>query len=227
MSRLLACLTFLFALFATVVSANTEKVIFITPLPAKTPAASSLIQQLSGSTLTPSNTSVRTSLPVTFPSEDRSYGLEHWYLLRNLRSKQRYEVRICWAATQPTDFSLEVFELDEILRDPKLLLSVGEFGAGDQGTASAASIDNQPGSILGLRIRATADFFTTNQTLMHDPPPVDVDIILDPYLANIFPASLLPTAVYILVLAVVGWYVSGAVWSFLQNTVHTDKSHVD
>jgi hypothetical protein len=32
---------------------------------------------------------------------------------------------------------------------------------------------------------------------MRHPQPVDVDIILDPYLANIFPASLLPTAIYI------------------------------
>lgn len=226
MNRLLACLTFLFA-FATAVFANTEKVIFIAPPSAKVPPSLQIAQQLEQTALTPYNTTVRSSLPVAFPSPDLSFGREHWYLLRRLRSKQRYEVRICWSATQPTDFSLKVFEIDEILRDEQLLSSAGQSGLQDLGANAAFYISDQTESILALRIQATADFFTVNQTLMRYPPPVDVDIILDPYLANIFPASLVPTAIYILLLAVTGWYVSGVVWSLIRNTVRSGKSHPD
>ena len=46
--------------------------------------------------------------------------------------------------------------------------------------------------MLFLRVRAAADFFTTNKELMSSPPPVDVDLILDPYVSNVFPRSLGP-----------------------------------
>jgi len=71
--------------------------------------------------------------------------------------------------------------------------------------------------VLFLRVRAAADFFTTNKNLMSNPPPVDVDLILDPYVFNVFPRSLAPTAVYIIVLACTGWLVSGAIWKFLRS----------
>lgn len=47
---------------------------------------------------------------------------------------------------------------------------------------------------------------------MQQPPLVDVEIILDPYVANIFPESLLPTAAYIVILAVVSFFLSGTLW---------------
>ncbi|KAI9781663.1 MAG: hypothetical protein M1835_004259 [Candelina submexicana] len=56
-----------------------------------------------------------------------------------------------------------------------------------------------------------------NQTLMKNVPPVDVDIILDPYLLNIFPKSLVPTAGYIAILAIVSWFVSGWIWERLRK----------
>jgi hypothetical protein len=73
------------------------------------------------------------------------------------------------------------------------------------------------GSILFLHVRAAADFFSSNATLMQHPPEVNVDIILDPYLANVFPASLLPTATYIIALAIGAWYLSKIVWNRLQR----------
>ena len=78
--------------------------------------------------------------------------------------------------------------------------------------------------MLFLRVRAAADFFTTNKDLMSRPPPVDVDLILDPYVFNIFPRSLGPTAAYIVALAFVAWIVSGAAWKFLQTDAAT-KAH--
>jgi hypothetical protein len=52
------------------------------------------------------------------------------------------------------------------------------------------------------------------------------DLVLDPYLLNIFPQSLLPTAAYIVVLAVASWFLSGFAWSKLQLFVQR-KQHVD
>ena len=81
-------------------------------------------------------------------------------------------------------------------------------------------------SLLFLRIQAAADFFTTNKTLMSEPPPVDIDIILDPYLVNIFPQSLLPTAGYIVVLAIGSWFLSSYIWKHLRPASPA-KKHAD
>lgn len=60
-------------------------------------------------------------------------------------------------------------------------------------------------SILFLRISAAADYFTVNKTLMQDPEPVLVDIILDPFIWNVLPRTLAPTVVYIVFVAVGSW----------------------
>lgn len=48
---------------------------------------------------------------------------------------------------------------------------------------------------------------------MQDVPPVAVDLILDPFLWNVFPRSLVPTAGWIgvvsLVALVVAWWIAG------------------
>lgn len=75
-----------------------------------------------------------------------------------------------------------------------------------------------------MRVRAAADFYTSNKELMSSPPPVDVDLILDPYVFNIFPRSLGPTAVYIVVIAVGAWFISGYIWKLLQPAA-SEKPH--
>lgn len=83
---------------------------------------------------------------------------------------------------------------------------------------------------LFLRISAAADYFTTNLTLMQNVPPVNVDIsekasartdstvadpigpVLDPFLLNAFPRSLLPTAGYLVLIAIGAWYLSEFIW---------------
>ena len=72
-------------------------------------------------------------------------------------------------------------------------------------------------STLFLQVYAAADYYTMNQSMMQNPPPVFVDIILDPYLFNIVPRSLLPTAVYIIILAVGGWYIAKYISAFIQS----------
>jgi len=77
-----------------------------------------------------------------------------------------------------------------------------------QDMKSKNTYDNDLSSVLFLEIYAAADYYTTNKTLMEHVPPVFVDIILDPYIFNVFPRSLLPTAAYIILLAIGGWYLS-------------------
>lgn len=43
---------------------------------------------------------------------------------------------------------------------------------------------------------------------MKDPPPVLVDLILDPYLYNVLPQSLVPTVCYIVIVSIVSWFVA-------------------
>lgn len=62
-----------------------------------------------------------------------------------------------------------------------------------------------------------------NQSMMENPPPVFVDIILDPYLFNIFPRSLLPTAMYIIILAIGGWYLAKYISALIQTIGQLDK----
>lgn len=87
-----------------------------------------------------------------------------------------------------------------------------EGGADDRGSKVNASPHGADGerksSVLLLRIIAAADYFIDSSELMRKPPPVLVDLILDPYLYNVVPQSLLPTAVYIVILAVVTWFVA-------------------
>lgn len=81
---------------------------------------------------------------------------------------------------------------------------------------SASSAETKP-SVLFLRVFAAADYYTLDQSLMENVPPVLVDIILDPYIFNVFPTSLLPTAGYILVVALASWFLSEHVWQIMRK----------
>lgn len=75
---------------------------------------------------------------------------------------------------------------------------------------------------------------------MEYPPAVDVDIsmphlshhastpltslVLDPFILNILPRSLAPTAVYITFVALVAWILSGYIYRWLLS-VTIDPSH--
>lgn len=74
-------------------------------------------------------------------------------------------------------------------------------------------------SVLFLRVRAAADYFTTNEALMRNVEPVAVDLILDPFLWNVFPRSLVPTAGWIVVVAIVAVFVARWVAAELGRVV--------
>jgi hypothetical protein len=58
-------------------------------------------------------------------------------------------------------------------------------------------------------VDAAADYYSLDDGLMATVPPVAVDIILDRYILNIFPQSLLSTGLYLILVAVGAWFLSG------------------
>lgn len=66
-----------------------------------------------------------------------------------------------------------------------------------------------PSSVLYLQILAKTAYFSPNASRMLNPDPVDVELILDPFLLNVLPESLLPVVAMIVLVAVAGWFLSG------------------
>ena len=79
-------------------------------------------------------------------------------------------------------------------------------------------------SVLFLRVRAAVDYFSPDEALMQDVPLVAVDLILDPFLWNVFPRSLLPTAGWIGVVAVVAIVVARWVAKELGRVINDAKA---
>ncbi|KAK6436273.1 hypothetical protein LTR95_007533 [Oleoguttula sp. CCFEE 5521] len=221
--KLLGCVALVFA-WAVTALANTEKVIFLAPPSIGLSDDSLSLAALQLSTITPEKFTLGTDIKVDFPTQDSPNGLDHWYLLRTLNAGQRYELRVCWAAVQPTAFQIDTYEITEVFDTPDLIQKLALYAEQPDRRTNDTTIASTPDgkeSLLFLRMQAAADFFTTNKTRMLDPPPVDIDLILDPYIWNVFPQSLGPTAVYIVVLAIGGWYASGKVWRHLVSSEPT------
>lgn len=120
---------------------------------------------------------------------------------------------------QPTSFDLETYTLPATIDDPSLLSSISRFSSARLESADNVAIPpvrNRRGSkkheptgqeasesVLFLRILAAADYYTTNKELMENVTPVVVDLILDPFLGNVFPKSLVPTACWGVVIGIV------------------------
>ena len=201
----------------TLVAANVEKIIFIAPEAINIPQKQPNILNVHVESVNPKTPSLRRELPAAFPSPDYPEGIEAWFLLDGLRQYQRYEVRICWAATvrdvlqrqhclhiffnhvspnpqyiaknslryiqQPTSFVLGTFTLPEVSDHPALNESLTTFSLAQQSAinsrvskAPKAAPRDEIVSALFLRITAAADYFSANETLMENVPPVNVDI---------------------------------------------------
>ncbi|KAM0192643.1 hypothetical protein ACHAPI_008227 [Fusarium lateritium] len=213
--------------------ANAEKTIFTAPASIPIPEQKPSLADLRLPALTPDASQIRTNISRVFPSEPKHYasGAATWVLLDNLNPGQRYEFRVCWAAIQPTGFELNVYEVDTVWQTPELIQSLAgyAFSRQDQET----ELHEEPpregererdASLLLLHIKASADYFTDDVALMKDPPPVLVDLILDPYLFNVVPRSLVPTAGYIVLISVVAWFVAGFIATKLQIIAITDNA---
>lgn len=96
--KLPGSLTSLFALLVASALANTEKAIFTAPEAVTSTDSGPTLDILRLQTLSHTDHTLRTSLNVVFPSEEAPQGSDHWFLLRDLNPRQRYELRVCWAA---------------------------------------------------------------------------------------------------------------------------------
>ncbi|KAF8864462.1 hypothetical protein BDZ45DRAFT_737465 [Acephala macrosclerotiorum] len=217
---------------------NTEKAIFLGPSSLNLPAEHPTLEDLQLEALSPHHWSLRTHIEAKFPTHSSKYGKPSWYLLHGLQEGERYEVRICWAATQPTSFRLETYDLSTVFETPELIQSLAQYSEGRQ--PDLLGTENQQPSVtkhekskhtradgsstLFLQVFAAADYYTMNKTLMENVPPVFVDIILDPYIFNIFPRSLLPTAGYIVILAIGGWFLAKYISAYIQNVAKLDTN---
>jgi hypothetical protein len=94
-------------------------------------------------------------------------------------------------------------------------------GLEDAGKASlAAAVEAGPeraSSVLLLRVLATADYHTNDAVAMTKPALVSVDIILDPFVLNVMPRSLVPTVGYILALVPIAWLTAGWISTWTQS----------
>lgn len=225
-------------------SANTEKVIFLGPSALQIPVAHPTLSDLHLSTLSPQHHTLRTHIDADFPASSSRYGQSSWYLLQGLEEEQRYEVRVCWAATDPTSFRLNTYDLTAVFETPELITSLAQYSETRQPVfndvqdhipkISHADIKykhkrDDVSSTLFLQIYAAADYYTMNQTLMENVPPVLVDIILDPYIFNILPRSLVPSIAYVILLAVGSWYASKYVMDWMctigANELKSEKKN--
>lgn len=238
MSIVNTVLTFL-GLLQVLAFANVEKTIFVAPLRRLVPDAS--IDNLLLVPLNPQHTTARTWLNATFPTNESPTGTDTWILLEGLSPGTRYEVRVCWLATQPTVFKLHTHTLDEAFENPALLSSLTVFSntrreildrlriqqLHDRKYTPSLSAEIVYPSLLFLQISAAADYFSLDESLMEHVPPVFVDVILDQYLFNIFPKSLIATAGYIVVLAIGSWFLSTFLWRALNKIVRLDAISVE
>ncbi|MCJ1407822.1 hypothetical protein MMC19_001893 [Ptychographa xylographoides] len=223
-------------LLSSLASANVEKVIFLGPEPVPEPQLSFNGPQLRLETLSPQKTSLQQTLLARFPATTDPRTLsETWILLDNLRKDQRYE--------QPTAFELSI-------HDPAILFETATLNNSFYAYSNKQAIPKDslpdlsdthdiaslkapsPRSSLFLHVSASADYFSTNTTLMRNGLMVDVEIILDPFLLDLFPKSLVPTAVYLLALALVSWVLSSFIWQWLsfiaqQSTISTDQGTIE
>ncbi len=179
----------------------------------------------------------RTALPAAFSWADNfpANGTT-WVLLDELRTGQRYELRVCWAATvsfarggrwyspflsccpltvqQPTAFSLDVLDIATVAAttDMAASLTAALEAEGDTDADDSSSTPVPPGHPPPhlLRIIAAADYVAADRAAMRRDrvPPVFSDIILDPYLLIVLPRSLLPVvAAIVAVAAASAWLV--------------------
>ncbi|KAJ5108434.1 hypothetical protein N7456_005109 [Penicillium angulare] len=219
----------LILLFTNIALANVEKTIFLAPHPSTVPSGQPDLDDLGLERLSPQNPAIRTELNASFPSTETPEGTESWFFLENLKPGQRYEVRVCYLSTQPTSFTLSTHPLENTIEDTSLLSSLGIFSTARLATLDerlqeniimrresvrSASASSSPDtsivtdSVLFLRVRAAAEYFSHEKALMETVPPVAVDLILDPFLFNVFPRSLVPTAGWIVIVALVAFLVA-------------------
>ncbi|TQV97995.1 hypothetical protein V2A60_006304 [Cordyceps javanica] len=229
------------AAFTGHVTANADKIIFTGPEPVTYPLASPSLDDLNLDVIRPGNLSIRTHLSRVFHDDSdpelkgKPRGRASWFLLDDLTPGQRYELRVCWAAIEPTEFTIDVHELDSVWETPDLILSLANYSSARQADAedqtpqvrrrgqSPADAKERKSSLLLLQVHAAADYFSHHPELMSKPPPVLVDLILDPYFLNVVPESLLLTAGYVVLVSVATFFLARWITNRMTSIAMTEE----
>ncbi len=117
---------------------------------------------------------------------------------------------------------MDVFDLQTVMSTPDLRKSVEDYvhttrlRPGSPAPSGQKEGENLT-SLRLLRVIASADYYTDKTELMRNPPPVLVDIILDPFLYNVLPRSLLPTGLYIVAIAIATGFVARWMVAYLKT----------
>ena len=162
---------------------------------------------------------------------------------RQLVSNDQVEIQTLMLRNmqQPTAFELSLHTPIAIAKSEHLSDSLNTYSVSRTISLTKSMsgqqqlVTSQPEGLF-LRITANADYFTTDPVLSNEGLLVDVEIsvliihlfvqcrqsnccciVLDPYLLNVLPRSLLPTAAYILVVALAAWYLSDWIWGTLEG----------
>lgn len=118
--------------------------------------------------------------------------------------------------------------MSHVLDTPTLVASLADYS--QQRQVSAADEprfsyqDATDDSVLFLRVQAAASYYSPNRTLMEHPLSVDVDIILDPFILNLLPRSLGPSAIYLTIVAVGAWLLSDYIYCWLASVADEPRS---
>uniref|UniRef100_A0A8H7NDU7 Uncharacterized protein n=1 Tax=Bionectria ochroleuca TaxID=29856 RepID=A0A8H7NDU7_BIOOC len=186
--RLLTSLLLLIGALTAFTSANVEKAIFLGPATVNIPLQKPTLSDLNLHTLTPETTgnTIRTRLARQFPQEGIDPLLPGFSSTHSQRGRDTSSASAGLLLYEPTNFALDVFELNTVWDTPELIQSLAEYATSRQDDdEEAANPDPKPrvyrpaqddnagerqSSVLLLRIHATADYFTHDQELMKNPP---------------------------------------------------------
>ncbi|CUS09982.1 unnamed protein product [Tuber aestivum] len=229
----------LLALFSTVVLGNVEKAIFVAPSNPQdllfngansTERLEALYPGLLKLNPSPTCEGICHQLRVTLDTSFIGSGERHWVALDHLEQGKRYEVRICWAATSPTDFTLNIYTASQLLDNPSLFANMTAYAFHRLSLSPISELyapSAAPRSVLYLDIQAKAGYYTHEKPRMESPDPVEVEIILDPFILNVLPESLLPTVVMIVLITLFAFWASGRVYNALRNIASLKWSRYD
>lgn len=115
---------------------------------------------------------------------------------------------------------------------PDLITSLWDYStariqdaSADQKAQQQTKHAERDASVMFLQITAAADYYTTDAKLMENVPPVYVDVVLDPYIFNLLPRSMVPTIIYVIVISTIAWLVAQqvVVWLRAVATSEADK----
>ena len=128
---------------------------------------------------------------------------------------------------------MDLFTPEELLEEDLLLEKVKDYLSN-----AAVGEPRREGSVLFLRVMAKTAYFSSSRARMENPEPVDVDIstwppsrflfgltlpVLDPYMYNIVPESLLKIIGLVVVVAISSWWLGGWTHRALMGVARTTE----